>query len=349
MAFTVEGVALGLLDVQVWARDPAEFGKKHQRYELPIEQKESAKWLRSFDAVTAVQRRLPATTVVSVGDREADLYELFVAAVSQPGTPKLLVRAERDRLVADGQGHLWAQVESQPLAGIQALRVPRRHGQPRRVAQLEVRFAALTLRPPKRKPELGPVHVWGVQARETAAPAGVEPVEWMLVTTLEVGSFEQATEKLAWYAQRWQIEVYHRTLKSGCRIEQRQLSSAGRLENCLAIDMVVAWRVVHLTKLGRDTPEVPCTVFFEDHEWKALWGFVHHTPQLPAEPPSLRTAIRLVAGLGGFLGRKSDGEPGCQTLWLGLQRLDDIAMAWQVFTSPDFVGHFSVSSPKDYG
>ena len=349
MAYSVEGMALGLLDVQIWARDPAEFGKRHHRYERPIEQKESVKWLRSFEAVAAVQRQLPATTVVSVGDREADLYELFVAATSQPGAPKLLVRAERDRLVADGQGHLWAQVERQPLAGLQALRVPRRHGQPQRVAQLEVRFAALTLRPPKRKPGLGPVRVWAVQARESTAPAGVEPLEWMLLTTLEVGSFEQATEKLAWYAQRWQIEVYHRTLKSGCRIEQRQLSSAGRLENCLAIDMVVAWRVVHLTKLGRDTPEVSCTVFFDDHEWKALWSFVHHTPQLPAEPPSLRTAIRLVAGLGGFLGRKGDGEPGCQTLWLGLQRLDDIAMAWQLFTSPDFMGHFSVSSPKDYG
>jgi len=348
MAFTVEGVALGLLDVQVWARDPAEFGKKHRRYQLPIEQKESAKWLRSFDAVAAVQRRLPATMVVSVGDREADLYELFVAG-SQPGVPKLLVRAEQDRLVADGQGHLWAAVARQPVAGRQALQVPRRPGRPARVAELEVRFAALTLRPPTRKPGLGPVRVWGVQARETAAPAGVEPVEWMLVTTLEVGSFAQATEKLAWYAQRWQIEVYHRTLKSGCRIEQRQLSSAGRLENCLAIDMVVAWRVVHLTKLGRDTPEVPCTVFFEDHEWKALWSFVHHTPPLPAEPPSLRTAIRLVAGLGGFLGRTGDGEPGPQTLWLGLQRLDDIAMAWQLFTSPSFPARFSVPSPRGYG
>jgi hypothetical protein len=348
MAYTVEGVALGLLDVQVWARDPAEFGKKHQRYQLPIEQKESVKWLRSFAAVTAVQRRLPTTTVVSVGDREADLYELFVAAVRHPGAAKLLVRAERDRLVAAGQGHLWAQIERQEPVGTQALRVPRQPGQPARVAQLEVRFAALTLRPPKRKRPLGPVRVWAVQAREIAAPPGVEPLEWMLLTTLEVGSFAQATEKLAWYAQRWQIEVYHRTLKSGCRIEQRQLSSAGRLENCLAIDMVVAWRVVHLTKRGRDTPDVPCTVFFEDHEWKALWGFVHRTP-LPAEPPSLRTAIRLVAGLGGFLGRNSDGEPGCQTLWLGLQRLDDIAMAWQVFTAPASAGHFSVSSPKDYG
>jgi hypothetical protein len=348
LAYTVDGVALGVLDVQVWARDPAAFGSRHQRYERPLEQKESAKWLRSFAAVAAVQRELPTTTVVSVGDREADLYELFVAA-GEPGAPKLLVRAERDRLVADGQGHLWAQVESQPRAGLQALQVPRRPGQPGRVAELEVRFAALTLRPPKRKPNLGPVPMWAVQARETAAPAGVTPVEWMLLTTLEVSSFAQATEKLAWYAQRWQIEVYHRTLKSGCRIEQRQLSSVRRLENCLAIDMVVAWRVVHLIKRGRDTPDVPCTVSFEDHEWKALWSFVHQTPQLPAEPPSLRTAIRLVAGLGGFLGRKGDGEPGCQTLWLGLQQLDAIVMAWQIFTSPSFVRQISVSSPKDYG
>jgi len=229
------------------------------------------------------------------------------------------------------------------------VRVPRRGLQPARTARLEVRYRAVELQPPVHRSRLGPVQVWAVLAQEVGAPPGIEPIEWMLLTSVPVSNAEQALERLRWYVQRWNIEVYHRTLKSGCRIEDRQLAGADRLENCLAIDMVVAWRVLHLTKLGRDTPEVPCTVFFEDPEWKALWGFVHRTPQLPAEPPSLRTVIRLVAGLGGFLGRKSDREPGCQTLWLGLQRLDDITMAWQVFTSPDFAGHFSVSSPKDYG
>ena len=108
--------------------------------------------------------------------------------------------------------------------------------------------------------------------------------------------------------------------------------SATRLEACLAIDLVVAWRIFHLAKLGREVPEVPCTVFFEDAEWKALVVRVKQTRNLPASPPSLREAVRMVASLGGFLGRKADGEPGTQSLWLGLQRLDDITAMYQLLT-----------------
>ena len=131
---------------------------------------------------------------------------------------------------------------------------------------------------------------------------------------------------------RWDTEVYFKVLKSGCRIEERQLGTVKRLEACLAIDLVVAWRIFHLAKLGRETPEVPCTVFFEEAEWKALWLRVNHTPTLPESPPSLRQAMRLLASLGGFLGRTCDGEPGNQTLWLGLQRLDDITYMFRLLT-----------------
>lgn len=334
LAVTPAGVPLGLLDAQVWARDPAAFGKRQRRYALPIEQKESAKWLRSFQAAARVQAQVPGTTVVSVGDREADLYELFVEA-GRPGAPQLLVRAVRDRVLADGQGrHLWAHLADQPLAGGHRVVVPRRPGQRARVAELEVRCAAVTLRPPKRKRALPPVALWAIQAREVAPPAGGAPVEWLLLTTLEVASLAQATEKLDWYTQRWTIEVYHRTLKSGCRIEDRQLGTAGRLQNCLALDLVVAWRIVHLTVLGRETPDVPCTVAFADAEWQALYGFVHRTPRVPAAPPTLRAAVRMVAGLGGFLGRKGDGEPGTETLWRGLQDLAVIVEAWRIFSAP---------------
>ena len=160
-----------------------------------------------------------------------------------------------------------------------------------------------------------------------------QPLEWMLLTDVAVDNLEQACERLAWYAARWQIEVYHRTLKSGCRIEERQLGSAKRLEACLAIDLVVAWRIFHLAKLGRAIPDVPCTVFFEEAEWKALHVRVNNTPDVPAKPPSLRTAMRMVASLGGFLGRAGDGEPGTKSLWLGLQRLDDITAVYRVLTA----------------
>jgi len=346
MAFNLEGTPLGLLDVQCWARDPKQFGKKHKRRQLAFEEKESVKWLRSLEAVARVQSQCPQTQIVSVGDREADIYELFVWATQRAGRPHLLVRAEHNRHLEQEHGYLWEQLAAEPVAGIKPVRLPRRSNRPARVAELEVRFAPVELRAPQTRAKLPNVRLWAVWAREANAPAGIEPVQWMLLTSLPVENFEQACEKLDWYTRRWGIEVFHRTLKSGCQIEIRQLGSADRIEACLAIDLVVAWRIFHLTKLGRETPEVPCTVYFEQIEWQALVGFIRKDPIPPSQPPTLREAIRMVASLGGFLGRKGDGEPGTQTIWLGLQRLDDIVEAWKVFSG--MLPH-TVSSNRTYG
>jgi len=346
LAFNTEGTPLGLLDVQCWARDGRQFGKHHERKKRSIEEKESAKWLKSFRAVAEVQGRTPGTRLVSVGDREADIYELFQEAWADPQGPGLLVRAEQDRLRAEGQEHLWSWLEQQAAAGVQEIRVPRRGAQAARGARLEVRFAQVTLRPPRSKPKLPALTLGAVLAQEAEAPAGIKPLRWMLLTTCPVGSFEGACEKLRWYTLRWGIEVYHRTLKSGCQIEQRQLGTAERLEACLAIDLVVGWRIFHLAKLGRETPAVPCTVYFEEAQWKALLAYLTKNPVPPAQPPSLGEAMRLVASLGGFLGRKSDGNPGTQTLWLGLQRLDDITETYRVFAH---LAHPPPVSSRRYG
>lgn len=352
LAFNREGTPLGLLDVQCWARDGADFGKKQRRHSLPIEAKESHKWLVSFRKVAAAQKQCPQSLVVSVGDREADIYELFELALREPAGPRLLIRAEQDRLLAAGQGHLWERMAQQEVAGIQELHVPRQRNRPARVARLEVRFAPVTLKPPQRKKGRTELTLWAVWAREAEEPAEGERIEWMLLTTCPVTTFAEAIEKLAWYTIRWGIEVYHRTLKSGCKVEERQLGHADRLETCLGIDMVVAWRIFHLAKLGRETPEVPCTVFFEEAEWKALVAYVTHNPQPPNQPPTLREALRMVATLGGFLGRKGDGEPGTKSLWLGLQRLDDLSAMWKLLTTEP-TSHPAcsplVSSPSGYG
>jgi len=334
MAFNREGTPLGLLDVQCWARDGADFGKKKRRHSLPIEEKESYKWLVSFRQVAEAQKQCPQSMVVSVGDREADIYELFELAWSDPSGPKLLIRAEQDRLLAEGQGHLWEKMAQQEVAGIQEIHVPRQKNRPGRLAQLEIRFGKVSLKPPAGKGRrLRELTLWAVWAREAEAPPKGERIEWMLLTTLPVTTFEEAVEKLAWYTIRWGIEVYHRTLKSGCKVEERQLGHADRIETCLAIDMVVAWRIFHLAKLGRETPDVPCTVFFEEAEWKALVAYVTQNPSPPNKPPTLREAMRMVATLGGFLGRKGDGEPGTKSLWLGLQRLDDLSSMWKLLTT----------------
>jgi hypothetical protein len=346
LGFNLEGTPLGFLDVQSWARDRARADKEERR-KLPIEEKQSGVWLKSYRAVAEVQGRSPGTMLVSVGDREADMYELFREALETPDGPKLLVRAKTNRKLQDEQGKLWETVLARDVSCIQVLRVPRQGKLPAREAHLAIRFASVTLLPPSRqKKDAPPIPVWAVMAKEEDPPPGIKGLQWMLLTTLEVPNSEAAIEKLTWYTLRWGIEVLHRTLKSGCRIEERQLGNADRLEACLAIDLVVAWRIYHLSRLNREVPDMPCTIYFADAEWKALMVFTNRNPIPPATPPTIREATRRVAGLGGFLGRKGDGQPGTQTLWIGLQRLHDITATYLVMTGATQV---SVSSAIDYG
>lgn len=334
LAFTPRGTPLGLLNVQCWARDG--IGSRHKRHHKPIEQKESWKWVESYHAVSAVQKRCRNTSLVVVADREADIHEVFSEYVRIPHGAELLIRAERSRNRKvldhnDNGDYLWTVLEQQPVIGTRKILIPPRDNRAARQATLEVRTAPVTLRPPKRKSSLPPVEVWAVMAREVDPPADVDGLEWMLLTTVLVNNRAQAYERLDWYARRWGIEIYHRILKSGCCVEARQMEHARRLKNCLAIDMIVAWRIHHLTTLGRETPDIPCTVYFNDSEWKALTTFTTKTKTPPQSPPSLNEAVRLLGKLGGHLGRNGDGPPGTDVLWRGMARLADIELAYDLY------------------
>ena len=274
---------------------------------------------------------LPDTTLVSVGDREADIFELFAEALAHPEGPKLLVRSEKSRNRKVEQDYLWDHLARQPVAGYQELFIPRKGSRKARTARLAVRFAPVTLRPPNGH-KGSAANVWAVYSHEVDYdPAQVKsPLSWMLLTTVETTTFDQASERLRWYAARWSIEVYHRTLKSGCRIKDRQLANADRLETCLAIDMVIAWRLFWLTHQGRETPDMPCDIILAEEEWQALHAYIHQEPP-PDEPPTLQDAVRMIGRLGGFLGRKGDGQPGTTVLWRGLRRLPDIAGGWRAY------------------
>lgn len=334
MALTAEGTPLGLLDVQCWARDT--IGSRHQRHNKPIEEKESWKWLESYQAVSAVQNSCRKTRMVLMSDRESDIHELFAQQAQTRHGAQLLIRAERSRNRkayddSDNCDFLWPLLEKQNPVGTREILVPPSEKRAARQAHLTVRSLPVVLRAPKRKKHLPDVQVWAVLAQEVAAPAGVEALEWMLLSTVEVKNKQDAYERLQWYARRWGIEVYHRILKSGCRVEARQLENATRLQNCLAIDMIVAWRIHHLTTLGQQTPDVPCTVYFTDSEWKALTTFTNRTKQPPQTPPCLNEAVRLLGKLGGHLGRAGDGCPGAEVLWRGMARLADIEMAYDIY------------------
>ena len=334
MAFTQEGTPLGILDAQCWARDPEQQGKKYQRQNLPIEQKESMKWLHSFRRIAEVQKLCPDTTMISIGDRESDIYELFMEASKDPDGPKLLVRAERTRQRKNEDQYLWDYMAQQEVAGRLKIHIPRRGPRAGRDAWIDIQFAKVELTAPQRFASGQPIQLWAVHALEDIEESvpGNEPAEWMLLTTVDVNGFEDAKRAVEWYAGRWGIEVYHRTLKSGCRIKDRQFETADRLETCLGVDMVVAWRIYHMAMLGREMPEAPCTVFFNDIEWKALCTYVNKTPIVPREPPSMSEAIRMVGITGGHMDRKSDGPPGTQVLWRGLQRLDTAVEMYVIFT-----------------
>ena len=333
IAFTPQGLPLGLLHAKCWARDGSSEEKDDKR---PIEEKESFRWLESYRRVAEAQKLCPETMLVSVGDRESDIYELLEEASaktpeSQP-KPQLLVRAHRgrqrkveDALRVEGAG-LWDHMARQPVAAYQELLIPAKGGRRERTASLAVRHARVKLKPPKG--HKGPaLLVWAIYAHEVYNPDIKEPVSWMLLTTAQTSTTEQALERLGWYARRWGIEVFHRILKSGCAIEDRQLGTADRLEACLAIDLVIAWRIQWLTVQGRETPDLPCDGFFSEEEWKPLYAYIYKRPP-PKKPPTLREAIKMVAKLGGHLGRKSDGDPGPMVLWRGLIELSRLAAGW---------------------
>jgi hypothetical protein len=204
--------------------------------------------------------------------------------------------------------------------------VPRREARRARTAKLEVRFAQVVLTPPRRI-KAPPLSVGAVYAREVEAPAGVkEPIDWMLLTTVETESFEQACQRLSCYCRRWGIEVYHRTIKSGCRIEDRRLQDADSLEACLAIDLVVGWRVHWLTQIGREKPDTPCDQILKEEEWRVLSAWATHK-RAETAPPT-QQATRWIGKLGGWLARGKQDQPGTTCVWRGLVRLQSMSQGY---------------------
>lgn len=334
LALSPTGQPLGLLHARSWARSTRTFGRSsNARNRTPRAQKESQKWMDSFLACQAVAWQCPHTTLVNVADREGDLYDLFQQGLAPTQGPRvhLLVRAQHDRRVAHPQQYLWDLLAAQPASARLKIQVPRQTGQPARLATLAIRFVRVTLQPPCLKEDQPPLTLWAVEALEMHLPKGAKRICWRLLTTLPVATVEAAVEKVRWYAQRWQIEVFHKILKSGCKIEQRQLETATRLRRVLMLDMVVAWRVLSLCKAARETPEGLASDWLSGEEWRALWCYVHGRARPPRRSPTVRQAARWIAQLGGFLGRRGDGEPGPIVVWRGLEQLRAITAAWKRF------------------
>lgn len=327
LAISPTGVPLGLLRQFAWTRPPDQLGKRHLRRKTPLKDKESQRWLDGLAATAATLPEHPQ--VVLMGDRESDLFDLFTAP--RPDHVHLLVRACREtRRVEHPLKYLNAVMKAEPVCGHMQLEIPGRANRPARQAKLSLRWRSLEVHAPRHGPKRPAVRLTFLLIEEIDPPNGVPPVRWLLATTLPVANLEDALRYVQWYAYRWVIERFHFVLKSGCKIEERQLESVERMERAIPVFSIVAWRLLWLTLKARETPQASSATILADFEWKALCATAHRDRPLPAQAPPLRESVRMIAQLGGFLGRKSDGEPGPQTLWRGLRRLHDIAKGWQL-------------------
>ena len=345
IALTPERCCLGVIDVQMWVRE--ELGTREKRKKKPIEEKETYCWVKSYEAANQIALAAPETTIVNVGDREGDIYELLEKLPSEENKAYWLVRSSHNRSIlndanqkfelrlremvrkAEAIGH----VEFKMSGGMSNRNSKSRHKREERNVYQEVRICNITLRPPRRKEKkLEPISINVVHCKEINCPAGEEALEWFLLTSFPVKDAEGALDIVQWYLCRWQIEVYFKVLKSGCKVEELQFDTFEATANCLAFYMIVGWRILYLTMLGRACPDMECSAVFEASEWQSVYRIVKKEVP-PKKPPKLNEMILMIAKLGGFLGRKSDGYPGTQVMWIGIQRMRDFTLAWEAFRS----------------
>ncbi len=354
-AFTPDGTPLGTVHATAWVREEEVVCatlSRAERAALPIEEKESHRWVVTLQQAREEAECCSTTQFISVADSEADIYEVLVEGMREPDNSNWIVRACQDRALLcenggnAGEKYVREYVLGQPVLFGETIQVRGRKAkvacetrgrrQPRqsREGEVVVRVAHVTLRPPWRPDrKLSPITVNVVLVSEVNPPPGDEPVEWLLLTSLPIDCGEQVQQILQYYRVRWMIEIFFRVLKSGCRVEERLFEYLDRLLTCLAVYIIVAWRTLYVCRLGRSCPETSCEVVFEPAEWKSVWKVVRREGP-PAEPPPLGVFVRMVAQLGGYVNRKRDDPPGPQTVWIGLQRMHDFATCWQLF-GPD--------------
>ena len=282
-AFRLDGIPLGAAWAHLWARDAV--SDTAHRNAQSIDQKESVRWVDGFQKAAEIARQMPRTVLLCCGDRESDLIDMYDRSTVAPANLFYLVRAQHDRVLDSGE-KLWNHLAAQPPGGTMTVKIPRTRNRPARIATLQVRWGKIQIRPPRVgcKNSWGLLELWVLQALEIGCPAGVEPIEWTLLTNWKIDSLKSACRLVRWYAVRWGIECWHQVLKDVCKVETRQMKSAEALGRALGLDMIVAWRVLLLCRLGKAHPHLPASVLYSPEELRILEVYKKKASSLPAPP-----------------------------------------------------------------
>lgn len=326
LAVTTEGLPLGLAAVKFWTRKKfkgtAALKKKVNPTRIPIEKKESVRWLDNLKQSTELLS--DPGRCIHIGDRESDIYELFCTA--QEVKTHFLVRTCVDRLAGDGDHTIADEMDEVAVKGLHRIEVRDGNGDPDE-AVLEIRYRRIRVLPPIGKQKRYPtLTLTVIHAEERGIPKNRKKIDWKLITDLPVQSRKDAIEKLDWYALRWKIEVFHKILKSGCRAEEAKLRTAQRLANLIAVYCILSWRVFWMTMLNRSSPDASPALALTEAEIGLLDHLVKDKDQKPLRRRTLSHYLTKIARLGGYLARANDPPPGNTVMWRGLSRLTDIAL-----------------------
>jgi hypothetical protein len=321
---TPDGIPLGLLSQSVITREEEKSTDKtrEEKRARPIEEKESYRWLETMQ--TSAENAPKQANIVHIADREGDIYELY--ALAQRLEEKFVIRAVHQRLDTDKTHVMKALEESDPV-GKTTVTVPANHKKKtkEREALLMVQYQCFDIKKPqirRNDPDLEPsLKLTLIRLSEENPPEGLEPVKWLLITNLEIKDASDALLAGEYYKQRWKIERFHFVLKSGCEIEKIQQRSVDGIELMILLYSIIAIHIMLLTFLSRNAPQTPCSVIFNESEWKTLYRSANRTKSEPDCCPSMDEAVRLIAKLGGHVGAKSDGPPGLKVIWIGLNKL----------------------------
>ena len=306
---------------------------------VKLKEKESYRWVRGYKKVNKLAKSIPDTQFVYIADREGDIYDIYHEAKQafDHSPADWLIRATFDRSVLDAnhpkkRNKLKACVKASTSVGTVTFTASSFGNRKKREVTQEVFAKEVTLIPPREKEKAGfkPVKITTVIAREISPPPGEKAIEWTLLTSIPVSDLNGALQVIQWYLCRWQIEIYFKVLKSGCNIEKLQLNDKQRFDPCLAMYLIIAWRILFLTMLGRTSPSLNSECVFDAIEWQTAYIMTYEKPP-PVQAPTLQEVLKMIARLGGFLGRKHDGDPGPIIMWKGLRALHEHIRARNAF------------------
>jgi hypothetical protein len=342
IAITPERLNLGLIQANFWHREN-EVAKKDSAFrtardKAPIEEKESYRWIESYQKACEIAKEVPRTQIINISDRECDIIEFFELAESKKNEEfkaNFIIRSQYDRLIETNDietdeviNKLWKKLKKADSLGELEFTISTRGDRKARKVKQKLKAISVTLTPSNKKKS---IVVNAVMAIEEQPPEGEDPVMWIFITDLPIKTFEDVCKIIEYYLCRWQIELFFKVLKSGCKVEERQLQTTERIKNIIAIFFVISWRVMFTMMLGRICGEMSCTDLFDEAEWKSVYKILNKKKALPRKPPALGEFIVMIAKLGGYVEHKDGEPPGIKTMWKGMARMVDFSLAWEAF------------------